>query len=210
MRCALITVIQIQTRGRRRQVRNAAVTAVTTWKAFMTPEEIRRFYPHVIAWIAQMLRAHAAAAKPVASFGFTRLSRYFSEQLLASTKVVIVERVPKPPLSSMGLSRFAEYERGDYDGITYLDTFFVKRSSAAVERLYFHELIHVVQCRLLGPEIFLAAYAAGLEAFGYRDSPLEMMAYEAEASFARSAPPFDAEKLVAERLGPIRDVTRTN
>jgi hypothetical protein len=42
----------------------------------------------------------------------------------------------------MGLSRFAEFERGDYDGITYLDTFFVKRRSAGAERLHFHELIH--------------------------------------------------------------------
>ena len=101
----------------------------------MTPEEFRSFYPHLIAWITQMLRAHAAAAKPVASLGFMRLPRYFSEELLASTKVVVVERVPKPPLSAMGLSRFAEFEHGDYDGITYLDTFFVKRSAAAVERL---------------------------------------------------------------------------
>jgi hypothetical protein len=208
-KCAFITGIPIQTRGRRRHAcRGDSFGDQATRKVSMTPEEFQKFYPHVIAWITQMLRAHAAAAKPVASFGFTRLSRYFSEALLASTKVVVVERVPKLPLSSMGLSRFAEFERGDYDGITYLDTFFVKRSSSAVERLYFHELIHVVQWRLLGPEIFLAAYAAGLEAFGYRDSPLEMMAYEAEASFARSAPPFDAEKLVAEQLGPIRDATR--
>ena len=151
----------------------------------MTPEEFRSFYPHLFAWITQMLRAHAAAAKPVASLGFMRLPRYFSEVLLASAKVVVVERVPRPPLSAMGLSRFAEFEHGDYDGITYLDTFFVKRSAAAVERLHFHELIHVVQWRLLGPEIFLAAYAAGLETFGYRSSPLEMMAYEADAAFAR-------------------------
>jgi hypothetical protein len=176
----------------------------------MTPEEFRSFYPHLFAWITQMLRAHEAAAKPVASLGFMRLPRYFSEELLASTKVVVVERVPKPPLSAMGLSRFAEFEHGDYDGITYLDTFFVKRSAAAVERLYFHELIHVVQWRLLGPEVFLAAYAAGLETFGYRSSPLEMMAYEADAAFARFVQPFDAEKLVAGQLGPIRDSTRIN
>jgi hypothetical protein len=47
----------------------------------------------------------------------------------------------------MDLSRFAEFVGGDYDGITYLDTFFVKCRSATEERLYFHELIHVVQWR---------------------------------------------------------------
>jgi hypothetical protein len=33
-----------------------------------------------------------------------------------------------PPLSAIGLSQFAEFETGDYDGIAYLDTFFVKQS----------------------------------------------------------------------------------
>jgi hypothetical protein len=105
-----------------------------------------------------------------------------------------------PPLSALGLSRFTQFERGDFDGITYLDTFFLKRHRVADERLHFHELIHVIQWRLLGPASFLAAYADGLERFGYRESPLEMMAYDAEASFSQSPEIFDAEKLVAQKL----------
>jgi len=166
----------------------------------MTPEEFRTLYPHVIWWIHQTLSVHEKAAKAVGSLGFPRLSRYFGNELLTWAKVVVIDRVPMPPLSAMGLSRFAEYEHGDYEGITYLDTFFVKRRSAAAERLHFHELIHVIQWRLLGPEAFLATYAAGLETFGYRDSPLETMAYNAEASFCLSDQFFDAEKLVAEQL----------
>jgi hypothetical protein len=169
----------------------------------MTPEEFRRLYPHVIGWIRQTLAAHSNEAKAVSSLGFPRLSRYFSEALLTSTKVVIIDRVPMPPLSSMGLSRFAEFERGDFDGITYLDTFFVKRGSATAEPIHFHELIHVVQWRILGPETFLATYAAGLERFGYRGSPLELMAYNAEAAFSQSDRIFDAEKLVAGQLDRV-------
>jgi hypothetical protein len=172
----------------------------------MTPEEFQTLYPHVIGWIYQTLDAHSKEAKAVGSLGFPRLSRYFSEERLTSTKVVVIDRVPMPPLSSMGLSRFAEFEHGDYEGITYLDTFFVKRRSAAAERLHFHELIHVVQWRLLGPETFLAAYAAGLETFGYRESPLEIMAYNAEASFCQSDQLFDAENLVAEQLSRMRGI----
>jgi hypothetical protein len=171
----------------------------------MTPEEFQRSYPLLMAWIEQTLRSYANEARPVASLGFVRLPRYFSEALLASAKVVLVDRVPKPPLASMGLGRFEEFQRADNDGITYLDTFFVKRSMAAAERLHFHELIHVVQWRLLGPQVFLAAYGNGLETFGYWNSPLETMAYKAEASFTRSPEPFDAEKLVAEQLAPIRE-----
>ena len=42
---------------------------------------------------------------------------------------------------------------------------------------------------------------SGLECFGYRQSPLEAMAYEAEKAFASSTAIFDVEKMVAERLG---------
>src|ERR1700730_527044 len=172
----------------------------------MTPEEFRTLYPHVIGWIHQTLSAHEKEAKAVASLGFPRLSRYFSPELLASTYVVAVERLPMPPLSSMGLSRFAEFEHGDYEGITYLDTFFVKRRSAAAEQLHFHELLHIIQWRLLGPEAFLATYAAGLETSGYRNSPLESMAYDAEASFCQSDQPFDAANLVAEKLRRMQGI----
>jgi hypothetical protein len=132
--------------------------------------------------------------------GFTRLPLYFSQELLETAKVVAVDRVPVPPLSAIGLSQFAEFERGDYDGITYLDTFFLKHTRAGDEELHFHELIHIVQWRLLGPERFLAAYAAGLEAFGYRNSPLECMAYDAQSAFSQSTGAFDAERMVAEQL----------
>jgi hypothetical protein len=135
--------------------------------------------------------------KPQAS---VRLPHYFSEKLLVDAKCVLVDRVPTPPLSALGLKRYAVFEQGDYDGITYLDTFFLKKRNVADEGLYFHELIHVVQWRVLGPERFLAAYADGLEQFGYRDSPLEAMAYDAQTVFSQSKRVFNAEQLVVDRL----------
>jgi hypothetical protein len=166
----------------------------------MTPQEFQSVYPHVIGWIRQTLGAHEKRARIVGSMGFTRLPLYFSRELLDTAKIVAVDRVPVPPLSAIGLSQFAEFEMGDYDAITYLDTFFLKQSRAADEELHFHELIHVVQWRLLGPERFLAAYAAGLETSGYRNSPLECMAYDAQSAFSQSTLVFDAERMVAERL----------
>jgi hypothetical protein len=40
-----------------------------------------------------------------------------------------------------------------------------------------------------------------LECFGYRQSPLEAMAYDAETAFASSLAIFDVEKMVAAKLG---------
>jgi hypothetical protein len=173
---------------------------MTVGQGAMTPEEFRKFYPPIIDWLRVTLADHAGAARAVASCGFPRLPLYFTKETLASAKVVLLDRLPLPPLSSWGLTRFADFERGDPDGITYLDTFFLKRNQSANERIHFHELIHVVQWRIMGPENFLGSYAHGLECYGYRDSPLEVMAYDAETRFVTSTAGFDAEQFVAENL----------
>jgi hypothetical protein len=166
----------------------------------MTDEQFKAVYPKVSEWIRHTLFSHAAKARTVASVGFKRLPLYFSPELLSTTKFVVVDQVPMPPLSAMGLKQFADFERGDWDGVTYLDTFFVRPSRASDERLYFHELIHILQWHLLGPERFLAVYADGLETLGYHKSPLEVMAYDAENTFVTVTQPFDARKFVEEQL----------
>jgi hypothetical protein len=168
----------------------------------MTPEEFAKYTPLLIGWIESTLQEAAPLARPVSECGFSRLSSYYSNETLTSAKVVVVDRLPLPPLTQMGLSGFQGFERGDYGGITFLDTFFVRRSDQT-ESLYFHELIHVIQWRLLGPEKFLAAYAAGLEQSGYFNSPLEAMAYQAQTTFESSSAPFNAEKLVFDKLSGI-------
>jgi hypothetical protein len=159
----------------------------------MTEQEFRTVYPLIAGWIQKTLAEHATAAQSVASLGFSRLSHYYDEKILVSTKVVFVSRVPVPPLSAMGLNRFGDFERMDMAGITYLDTYFVRSDHVHSESLHFHELVHVIQWRLLGPEKFLALYANGLERFGYRNSPLEEMAYNFQDRFDREAQPFDVE-----------------
>ncbi|MGA2691691.1 MAG: hypothetical protein ABSF76_04955 [Opitutaceae bacterium] len=166
----------------------------------LTPEEFRAKYPFLIGWIKKTIADHASRARSVASLGFTRLPDYFSPSLLVSAKVVQVDRLPMPPLSQMGLTEFTEWERVEYGGITYLDTFFITRREVTNEPLYFHELIHVLQWRMLGPERFIAMYADGLETFGYRNGPLETMAYSLQGRFESSPMIFDAEFAVKTQL----------
>ena len=159
----------------------------------MIEQEFRKAYPLIAGWIRQTLAQYASVARPVASFGFSRLPHYYDEQLLTSSMVVLVPRVPVPPLSAMGLDRFSDFEQMDAAGITYLDTYFVRADQSHVESLHFHELVHAIQWRLLGPERFLAVYANGLDRFGYRNSPLEAMAYSLQARFDREAQAFSVE-----------------
>ena len=179
------------------------ISRKTTGTCRLTPEEFRTAYPKLRAWIQKTLEFYEKNAKPIASMHFVRLPLYFDHSLLDTAKFIAIDRLPMPPLSAMGLSRFTAFEQGNLHGVTYLDRYFIKRTVVTEEAIHFHELIHVIQWRLLGPEDFLAAYANGLDEFGYENSPLEKMAYDAEAAFKRSFPIFDAEKFVAEQLGRL-------
>ena len=106
----------------------------------MSPEEFAKFYPPLLGWIRATLTASTGAAETVASRGFWRLPLYFTEETLTSTKVVLVDRLPMPPLSSMGLARFADFERGNFDGVTYIDTFFLKPTQSKNETCTFMSL----------------------------------------------------------------------
>ena len=166
----------------------------------MNEADFRKVFPFVRDWIAETLAASAAQAKPVSSFNFPRLPYYYTSDLLARAKIVFVDKCPVPPLSAIGLHQFADFEKLNASGITYLDTYFVLRHEAERESLHFHELVHVIQGELLGAERFLALYADGLEKHGYRDSPLEVMAYDHEARFNSNAEPYAVEKAVRKQL----------
>lgn len=159
----------------------------------MTEQEFRKVYPLIAGWIKKTLAQHASVARPVASLGFSRLPHCYDAQLLASSMVVLVPKVPMPPLSAMGLDRFREFEQMDAGGTTYLNMYFVRADQAHSESLHFHELVHVIQWRLLGPEKFLALYADGLERFRYRKSPLEVMAFSLQGRFDREVQSFSVE-----------------
>lgn len=166
----------------------------------MTPEDFQKVFPFVRDWISRTLAAHATKAKPISSFNFPRLRHYYSSDLLARAKVVFVDKCPKPPLSAIGLTQFAKFENMNADGITYLDTYLLLWHEAERESLHFHELVHVIQWKLLGAERFLALYADGLEKRGYRNSPLEVMAYDHEARFNSREPPYSVETAVRKQV----------
>jgi hypothetical protein len=169
----------------------------------MTKEELEAKYPLIFGWIQQTLAAHATQARPVASLGFKRLPQYFSAEVLQSASVVYVDEVPMPPLSAIGLSRFSDFENMNAAGITYLDTFFSQTNMRKNERHHLHELVHVLQWRVLGPKRFIAAYADGLERYGYRDSPLEVMAFELDKRFQIDPNPFDVPAIVQAKLAAL-------
>ncbi len=90
----------------------------------VTPEEFREAYPKLRAWIQKTLASYEKAAQPIASMHFVRLPLY--SIIVCST----------PPLSALGLGRFADFEQGNFDGITYLDRYFIKHTRVTEESLH--------------------------------------------------------------------------
>ena len=172
----------------------------------MTQQEFDAHYPAIEAWLKQTIAAHAPQAQRIEALAFPRLPQYFSPKLLAFAKVAYVDTVPTPPLSSIGLDQFADFENTEPSGITYFDTIISRTEMRGNEAHIFHELVHVIQWQVLGMESFVAAYADGLERIGYRQCPLEMMAYNLESVFRHSSSPFDVFAVVREQLAAIAPV----
>jgi hypothetical protein len=141
--------------------------------------------PSVRAWTQDLVARHAAAARPVADRAFPRLPDYFPEDLLRTTSVVTVTRVPFPPLSSeFGLSELAELEHMSFSAITFAGMIFA-HTSVAAEATFFHEMVHVVQWKVLGIDDFILTSGAGLVECGYAQSPFEAFTYDLQHQFER-------------------------
>jgi len=78
-------------------------------KCRLTPEEFHTAYPKLRVWIDKTLAFHERNAKPIVSMHFVRLPLYFDRSLLESAKFIVVDQLAMPPLSAMGLSRFAAF-----------------------------------------------------------------------------------------------------
>ena len=163
--------------------------------------------PSVKDWIDRTLQAHASSATSVLNVRFPQLQSHYPDTLLARAQVVIVPRVPFPPVSQLGLPEFSAMEMMSLAGVTYKDTFFVCNGQQR-DSLYFHELVHVVQWDRLGVDNFLLAYAVGLLQHGYEQSPLEQMAFELQARFDQQRVPEDLVDRINERTDGVWETAR--
>jgi len=151
----------------------------------MQPELVERLHaalPQARAWMAQFVAAHAERARPVSTYPWRRLRECYPAELLERVRVVPVDAVVFPPVEEFGLPELAGIHEQQLFGITFQDTFFV-RKDRQFEALFFHELVHVVQWERLGADHFLLAYAVGLATATYENSPLEQMAYSLQQRF---------------------------
>jgi len=87
--------------------------------------------------------------------------------------------------------------------LTFLYSVNMPSKVALVTGVFIIELVHVIQWERLGVDDFLLAYGAGLMQFGYRDSPLEKMAYSLQASFDGGVLPANTIELIQQGTDAI-------
>ena len=167
---------------------------------FKNPKNIEEHLPLIIEWIDNTLAKYSLLSKNVVDLNFLRLPQYFSNQLLLNTKVVILDSIPIIPPLLPELNEFVDFFKGNIAGITFKDTYFVRKENSTDESLHFHELVHIIQWEYLGIERFIINYSIGLIERGYRISFLEDMAFRHQRRFIFESEPYDVEEEVQREL----------
>jgi hypothetical protein len=139
----------------------------------------------------------AAIAKPIPPNSTARLREYFEPADL--DRVRVVQRDPLP-VTDPPFSAFVRHLGFDYPGISASEGITFDHIIAVRtwnDRLLFHELVHVVQYRLLGVETFTHLYIRGFLSKGSYDRiPLEVCAYELDRRLDRGGAPFRVQSEV--------------
>jgi hypothetical protein len=136
----------------------------------------------------------------VAELDFDRLPRFFSPRLLSYARCAAVTRMPlAPPLRLW--SSMDSFE--NVSGLTLRNAYFIRRDEMGREDLHAHELVHVIQWRLLGESKFLRLWLLDEQTRGYGRNRLEKIAYRVQEEFKKAKAPFDAEARVEELVAGL-------
>jgi len=160
-----------------------------------------------LQWVWEQREFYRANGRPLSDEERNELQGYYNHAVLDVVRVASVERLSDPPfldeLRELGTPTF-EVSRAA--GITFVDCLVIQslfqEQSPAWFSILFHELVHVVQHRLMGPQRFIQAYVLAWAESGhqYHSIPYEEQAYRLEARFKLHGPPFPVEDVVRQEL----------
>jgi hypothetical protein len=151
--------------------------------------------PLVARYIAAQRDRLALTAMPLSEVSKLRLRQHFSDADLERVRIVQADPLPIPDPPLYPLLRWLRLDLPEpslLEAIT-LDYLIAAREEMGLP-LLFHELVHVVQFRVLGVKAFSRLYVRGFfAAGGYHAIPLERCALEMEQRYLTTKEPFDVE-----------------
>lgn len=125
---------------------------------------------------------------------------FYPIEFLSRSYYVVVEQIPKPDFPELRQAGLGDFIDKPLAGITYKDTYFIKKGCEKDLELHFHELVHVVQWQILGARNFIGRYIVEMQQYGYEGSLLEKMAYELQYSFSKKGQPFNVLDYVKNNI----------
>ena len=169
------------------------------------PEPQPALSPRQIAWLTAAVAEYIRAQREkyysrAVALTFSELwTRFFSALDLERVRAVqaggpaALGRVRNPPfyaeLENLGFTGLPNFST--MPAITFDDV--VVFHDPLTPQLIFHELVHVVQYRLLGVDEFARLYVRGYLHGGYEGTPLEICAYELDGRFLMGSVGFNVE-----------------
>jgi hypothetical protein len=149
-------------------------------------------------YIERQRKRCAAEAVELASHFKHELAPYFQPEILGCARILVAECLPIPDLPFSSVLRHCGLyilNPSSIGAITF-DNVIAARQPLST-RLLFHELVHVVQYRLLSIHGFARRYVAGFLSGGsYERIPLERCAFHLEERFVSQPAAFSVEAAV--------------
>src|SRR5713101_6390197 len=177
----------------------------------MNPEELLR---HLVenwrAWVQAQRDHHRRSARKLTLSEKVALNPFFENRILDIARGKRVPLIENPgfyvDLNALGIPSPLDFTNSH--GITFMDTILVSDrycpSTEPLVPLLFHELVHVVQCALLGRDAFVEHYVLGWAENGqdYFRIPMESHAYALQTRYeANPLQGFSVEAEVRRQLG---------
>lgn len=160
-------------------------------------------YNRFMAWTSELSSFSDGVVGSVQPSDFRMLEQAFSKEFIGKQRAVIVQRCPQLPYEHLGISA-RDLPRGDaVSGLAYSGNYFIREELRDWQPVHFHELVHLTQREILGHWAYVGLHLVGLLKHGYRESPLEKMAYRLQNEFYGFRRPVDVEREVSNHLRRI-------
>jgi len=159
-------------------------------------------------WFYEQREFHLLSARPLSGQEKSRLGGYFEKRILDLTRISGVDRISNPDfytdLMKVGMPIPMDFTQAI--GFTLIDCVLIRNEllgdPLAFISTLFHEMVHVVQCDILGPERMGELYTDSLlrSGYHYHSVPFEIQAYELTDRFAREPSPFSVMEFMEREL----------
>jgi hypothetical protein len=161
-------------------------------------------------WLWEQRNLHWANGRHLRDKEKQQLSDYYDEVILNKVRINPVEKISNPLfLEELRDTGYPVLDVSGASGMTFVDCLVIRRTfeqhSSIWLSILFHELVHAVQCDILGSRKLVEVYLRGWVENGYQYDaiPLEAQAHRLESRFRSEHRPFSVREVVEEELQPI-------